>query len=353
MDKNEETVPSKPPKKKKKIKWTRKRILILSGVTLILLVGGGIFLYDQYTYETTDDAMVAAHTTLLGPKVTGIVTQVLVDENQFVKAGQLLVKLEQKDFVAALQNARASLQAIQVQANNARTDYLRASKLFQNHVVTHQSYDHARATYENLDGQAKASQASVEQALLNLEYTRLRAPTDGFISRKSVEVGMNAGVGAGLLGFVQTDQRWIIANYKETQLKSIQIGKSVKVKIDALPKHDYEGIVESISPSSGATFTLFPPDNATGNFTKVVQRVPVKIYLKNLKPEDRKLLQAGLSAEVSVVKHSEIQEVPENQNERYISQIAQSLPENLPDLNQGQREPGALERPISGPPHTN
>ena len=352
MDKKEDAVPSKSPKKKK-IKWTRKRILIVSGVALVFLIGGGIFLYDQYAYETTDDALVAAHTTLLGPKVSGIVTQVLVDENQFVKAGQLLVKLEQKDFLAALQNARASLQAIQVQANNARTDYLRASNLFQNHVVSRQSYDRTRTTYENLDGQAKASQASVEQALLNLEYTRLRAPTDGFISRKSVEVGMNAGVGAGLLGFVQTDQRWIIANYKETQLKSIQIGKAVKVKIDAIPKHDYEGIVESISPSSGATFTLFPPDNATGNFTKVVQRVPVKIYLKNLKDEDRKLLQAGLSAEVSVIKHSEIQEVPENQNERYISQIAQSLPKGFPEIESPRQQPGTLERPVSGPAPAN
>jgi membrane fusion protein (multidrug efflux system) len=321
---------AKHPKKKDgddSKKWSPKRIIMVCVVGVILLAGASLFFYERYTYESTDDAMVAAHTTMLAPKVNGIVTQVLIDENERVKAGQVLVRLEQKDYIAAEANARANLGAIEVQAENAERDFHRAEMLYHSHAITHQNFDHAQASYQDLDRQAKAAQASVDQAALNLEYTELRAPTDGFVSRKSVEVGMNAAAGTALLGFVQTDERWIIANFKETQLASVKIGKAVDVSIDAIPDKKYHGIVESISPSSGATFTLFPPDNATGNFTKVVQRIPVKIYLKNLNDEDLKRLKAGLSAVVDVIKHSEVEQIPAHPSANYIAQMAQSLPE--------------------------
>ena len=322
-----QTHPRKKTEKSKK-KWNAKKIILISVVSFLLLGGAAYFLYDRYTYESTDDAMVTAHTTMLAPKVSGIVTQVLIDEHQHVKAGEVLVRLEQKDYLAALSNVRANLQAIQVQAANARRDFNRAVALYRDHAITHQNYDHALASFQDFDRQAKAAQASVDQAELNLEYTTLRAPTDGFVSRKSVEVGMNATAGTVLVGFVQTDERWITANFKETQLDSIKIGKTVKVSVDAIPDRKYEGLVESISPSSGATFTLFPPDNATGNFTKVVQRVPVKIYLKNLNEDDLKRLQAGLSAEVDIIKHSDIEAIPAHPTANYVSQVAQSLPES-------------------------
>ena len=135
---------------------------------------------------------------------------------------------------------------------------------------------------------------------------------------------MNAEVGTALMGFVQNEERWVMANFKETQLDSIQPGKKVKVSVDAIPGKEFEGLVESISPSSGATFTLFPPDNATGNFTKVEQRVPVKIYLKNLSNDDVVKLQAGLSAEVAVYKQSHPETVPSRPS------LASGLPTSTP-----------------------
>jgi membrane fusion protein (multidrug efflux system) len=312
--------------KSKHEKWGMKKILGICAVALLFILAGSYFFYERYTYESTDDAMVQAHTTMLAPKVSGIVNQVLVDEHEPVKAGQVLVRLEQKDFYSALDNAKAGLGSVEVQYQNAKRDYGRAATLYKEHAITHQNFDHAFATYQDLDRQVKAAQANLDQAQLNLEYTEVRAPTDGFVSRKSVEVGMNAVAGTALMGFVQTDERWVIANFKETQLSSIKIGKQVNVSVDAIPDKKFEGIVESISPSSGATFTLFPPDNATGNFTKVVQRVPVKIYLKNLSHSDLIRLEAGLSAVVDVVKHSDIESLPAHPAPAYVSQFAEVLP---------------------------
>ena len=133
-------------------------------------------------------------------------------------------------------------------------------------------------------------------------YTKIIAPSDGIIAKKSVEKGAFVGVGTPLLGFVQAKERWVVANFKETDLASIHIGSKSTVDVDAIPSKTFSGEVESISPSTGATFSLLPPDNATGNFTKVVQRVPVRVKLKDLTNDDVDRLQAGLSAVVSISK---------------------------------------------------
>jgi membrane fusion protein (multidrug efflux system) len=145
---------------------------------------------------------------------------------------------------------------------------------------------------------------------LNLDYTSVRAPVDGQIARRAVDVGTYVSAGTAIFGFVPFDERWVDANFKETQLDSITVGKKAEVTVDAIPGKTFSGVVESLSPATGATFTLLPPDNATGNFTKVVQRVPVRILLKNLSMKDFELLQAGLSANVDVLKHSKPEEVP-------------------------------------------
>lgn len=302
-----------------------KRKLFIIGVVLLFLVAAGYFGYNRYTYVSTDDAAIQAHTATLAPKVAGVINQVLVDEHQKVKAGQVLVVIEDKDYRAALANAEASLGALQADLVSSKADYERNRSLVRQSAITRQAYEHALAAYQDLERKVKAAQAEVDLARLNLEYTRVRAPTDGYIARKSAEVGMYASAGTSLLGFVQDDQRWVIANFKETDLSSIEPGKAAKVSVDALDGHDYDGIVESVSPSTGATFTLFPPDNATGNFTKVVQRVPVRIFLKNLRPEDYDRLQAGLSVVVDVIKHSKPGSLPPIPNPEYVSQQAGSL----------------------------
>ena len=321
----------KEDQKKEKFKFTPKKIAGMVVLALVLFGGLFYFLHQRHTYESTDDAMVQAHFTLLAPKVSGIVTQVLVEENQKVSAGEVLVRVETKDYSAELKSMRANFESTQAQYQSAQKDYARAGLLVKEHAITRQDYDHAIADYHELQSKLASAQAEVDQSRLNLAYTEILAPTDGTIGRKSVEVGMNDSDGSPVLGFVQNDDRWIIANFKETQLSEVLPGRKVKVEVDAISDHDFEGVVESISPSSGATFTLFPPDNATGNFTKVVQRVPVKIYLKNLTPYDIKRLQNGLSAVASVYKHKEIETIPPHAYLNYTSQLSQSLPESLPE----------------------
>jgi membrane fusion protein (multidrug efflux system) len=144
--------------------------------------------------------------------------------------------------------------------------------------------------------------AQVAQAELNLENTKIKAPSDGFIAKKSVEVGQLAAAGVPLIGFVDAGERWVTANFKETEISDIHPGNRVWVDVDAISGKTFTGKVESLSSATGATFALLPPDNATGNFTKVVQRVPVRIHLENLTPEDVEMLRAGLSADVKVEK---------------------------------------------------
>jgi membrane fusion protein (multidrug efflux system) len=286
-----------------------KKIGMLS-VILLLLGSAAYFFYDQYKYEGTDDAYVQAYSTQIAPKVSGIVTHVLVIENQQVKAGQILMQIDRKDYVAALRDAEASRGSLEAQYKNAEKDFHRMKLLINSKAISQQRYDQSESNFLNLERQTKAAEARAQEAHLNLEYTSVRAPGDGMIARRSTDIGMYAAAGTAVLGFVPSDERWVDANYKETQLPSIVPGRPAEVTVDAIPGKTFEGVVESISPATGATFTLLPPDNATGNFTKVVQRVPVRIRLKNLTSDDLALLQAGLSAEVNIFKHRAPESLP-------------------------------------------
>jgi membrane fusion protein (multidrug efflux system) len=179
----------------------------------------------------------------------------------------------------------------------------RLKKLYEDQAVSKQDLDEAVARYGNLSSRLKADQAKVSQAQLNLSYTRILAPENGTIAKKSVEPGMVVPPGQALFGFVSSKERWVTANFKETQLSRIKPGQKVTVEVDAISGKKFKGVVDSIGSATGSTFTLLPPDNSTGNFTKVVQRVPVKITLLNLTPEDIGRLAAGLSAVVDVKVH--------------------------------------------------
>jgi membrane fusion protein (multidrug efflux system) len=314
-------MPEKKPSLKEKIKqmsWVQKGVIL--GIVFLLVGGFSVFAFEQYKYESTDDAYVGAYSTLLAPEVPALVTQVFVQENQRVKAGQILAQLDTKDYLAALQSAQASLGALAATLKDRELDYRRAESLYKGGAMTKQQFDHALASYEEILSQVDGARAQVSQAKLNLGYTSIRAPIDGQIAKRSVDVGMYVSAGTALFGFIPFDERWVDANFKETQLASVRIGKKVEVQVDAVPGRTFEGVVESISPATGATFTLMPPDNATGNFTKVVQRVPVRIVLKNLKEEDFPLLQAGLSADVSVLKHSKVEPVPARPSPVFLSE---------------------------------
>jgi membrane fusion protein (multidrug efflux system) len=167
-------------------------------------------------------------------------------------------------------------------------------------VVSRQQYESAQANLQDFRARAEAAEAKLKQAELNLANTIIRAPTDGVIARKSAEIGQLLSAGSPVVGFVSSEGRWVVANFKETEVSDIAIGKHVDVEIDAIPRKVFAGRVEAISAATGSTFTLLPPDNATGNFTKVVQRVPVKIQLLGLSQNEVDRIQAGLSAEVKI-----------------------------------------------------
>jgi membrane fusion protein, multidrug efflux system len=277
-----------------------RKIMILAVVVLGMLGGAAYFVYDQLTFVSTDNATVQAHTVMLSFRVPGVVTKVNVDENQRVKQGDVLVELDSRDYQNALDQAQAQVGALQARLETAQKNFERMQALIQRGSVPQQQFDQAKSDRDTLQRQLAAAQASADQAKLNSGYTEMTAPEDGTIAKRAVEVGMLAPVGQPMLGFVESKERWVLANFKETDLDDVRVGRKAEVTVDAIPGRVFEGVVESLSPSTGATFTLLPPDNATGNFTKVVQRVPVRVQLLHLTPADVTRLQAGLSAVVKV-----------------------------------------------------
>jgi membrane fusion protein (multidrug efflux system) len=185
----------------------------------------------------------------------------------------------------------------------ARVNFRRAEDLIRTQAISKERFDKASADVKDLEAKLKAAKSLAEQAGLNESYTKIIAPSDGIMARKAVEPGQFVLAGQALFGFVAENKRWVLANLKETELHDIRLGQKVKITIDALDGKSYEGRVASIAPSTGAVFSLLPPDNATGNFTKVVQRIPIKIEFENLLENDIDALQLGLSAVVSITVH--------------------------------------------------
>jgi membrane fusion protein, multidrug efflux system len=337
-----------------------RRFLVIGGIIAVL----GLFFGIRYwmyasTHEDTDDAYVTGYTHQISSRITGTVQEVLVDDNWHVTAGQPLLKLDPRDYQVQLQKDRASylqaqaqlLQAsaevplveaqlaqaqAQADSTKANSDYLqrtfeRNSKLFYQGrgVISKQDLDTAQsqaetsvATYkanlaavnvanENLKvahaqeqaarAEAEAAQAQVKNSELQLSYCTIVAPVSGRIAEKTVQTGNRVSVGQALLAVVE-DNVWIEANFKETQLERIRVGQPVDIKIDALPHYRFKGRVDSLQPGSGSNFALLPPDNATGNFIKIVQRVPVKILFdpESIKAVRDKIV-PGLSTEPSIV----------------------------------------------------
>jgi membrane fusion protein, multidrug efflux system len=292
----------------------------------------------------TDNAYVAAHIHQVSSRVAGTVSEVLIEENQAVAAGQLLARLDVRDFetrrqqaLAQLAQARAQVQQAQARIAQARSevareqahstkaqqDLERAKALSQggNEAISRQEFDGAQAGADvasaavqavksalqsaeaaagAAQAQEKVAEANLKDAELQLSYTDIHAPTAGRIGKKNLETGNRVQPGQALLALVQPDV-WVVANFKETQLARMRPGQPVRLWVDAFPGREVAGHVESLAPASGSQFALLPPDNATGNFTKIVQRVPVKIAFDSQSasdPEGR--LVPGLSAIVEV-----------------------------------------------------
>lgn len=282
-------------------KAKQKRVLSIVGALAVLIVG--YFLYEHLMYVTTDNAQVEAHSVMIAAKVGGYVKDVHVTEGMRVKKGDLLVEIDDRDYQNTLRQMKGELSSLEARKHDLEKNQKRISELFSKGVVSQQQNDAANAALAEAKAKYEALSAQVAQAELNFQNTKVMAPSDGFIAKKSVEVGQLAAPGVPLIGFVDSGERWVTANFKETEIEGIQLGKKVNIDVDAISGKSFQGVVESISSATGATFTLLPPDNATGNFTKVVQRVPVKIRFENVSGEEIEALKAGLSAFVKVHKH--------------------------------------------------
>jgi membrane fusion protein (multidrug efflux system) len=299
-------------------------------------------------HVTTDDAQVEGHIVPVLPKVSGYVADVRVEENQPVHKGDVLVVLDDRDYKAKLEQANADLAVSEAAAGTsdkasgqaeaqynaaraavteaearqwqAQRDLERYRKLAAKDVIGAQeleSYEAAakvasanvRASEEQMaamsagvqSARAKeaSSLASRDQAALQLSYTQIAAPSDGIVSKKDVEVGQLVQAGQPLFSIVPLNDVWVVANLKETQLAHVNAGDRVEIKVDTYPGRKFYGRVESLSPATGAKFSLLPPDNATGNFTKVVQRVPVRIRLEGA-PDPVHPLRPGMSVQVAI-----------------------------------------------------
>ncbi|HEX9079992.1 MAG TPA: HlyD family secretion protein [Desulfuromonadaceae bacterium] len=314
-------------------------------VLLIVAIAGGWFGLTWWirsqTHIETDNAFIEARTVPISFKVAGTVKRVPVEDNQFVKQGELLAELDESDYrvevakaeagVGVAENetvgdykkaegARASVQLAIAQLDQAVLDLQRGETLFKREVIPKEQLDRLRTAKRIADSQLAAAQealkralaeaglgarggneakilqrrAQLEEARLQFSYTRIYAPRDGYITRKSIEPGINVQAGQPLMALVPLQDAWVTANYKESQLTYIRPGQPVDFTVDAYPGRTFSGKVDSIMAGTGAAFSLLPPENATGNYVKVVQRVPVKIAIDSRSDPDH-LLRVGMS----------------------------------------------------------
>jgi membrane fusion protein, multidrug efflux system len=326
--------PVPPPKKKRK-----RKLLIVGGAVLVVLVAAIVYyIHFIAPYESTDDAFIDAYVTIVSSRVPGQVARLLVTDNQRVNKGQVLMELDPRDYETSLANAKANLATTRSQSDEARAqvkvsdakvaqaqaavtaaeaenqraaDDLKRYESVESRAVSKSAFDlaqaQARSTQADLESarsQVRAAQAQealseaavetaaaavqqaqarVQQAELNLSYTKIIAPVAARVTARTVDVGNYVQPGQALLALVPTNV-WVTANFKETQLSYMRPGDPVEVHIDAYPNQNLKARVDSLQAGTGARFSLLPPENAVGNYVKVVQRVPVKIVFDEALP---------------------------------------------------------------------
>lgn len=353
-------------------KPSNKKFIIVLGTLVILGSAYGIFKYiHAQAHEETDDAQIEKNMNPIIPRVSGYVAKVYVKDNDFVKKGDTLFVIDNKDYAVRVEEAKAALasaesafevskadvsasaanisisdatiqsnvgniDAAKIRLGRAKNDFERYENLYKNHSITKQQYEQALAAKQEAEKQVevlqqqrnasahqreavvsktnvankqtsvaaaniKKAQASLEAAELNLGYTVITAAVDGQVSSIDIQPGQMVQPGQALFYIINNQETWVVANFKETQLNKMREGQKVIIVVDAYPDVKFEGEVNSFSPATGARFSILPPDNATGNFVKTIQRLPVKIKLTpNNDLEKVKLLRPGMNVEVDV-----------------------------------------------------
>ena len=337
-----------PVEEKKKGPGKKKRAGV---ILLVLLATGGTLGLKWWikgqTHITTDNAFVEAHIHSISARIPGIVKSVAVQDNQFVRKGDLIVELDPTDYRARVADATASINMARnetsgeyakvdaaktavslarVKLDQAETDLARGKALFAKEVVPKEQLDRLETAYKvaamekrqaeealrraeaevglsgngGRDAKVAQKKAQFDEAELKLSYTRIFAPADGYITRKSVETGNYIQPGQPLMALVQLADSWVTANYKESQLSHVKPGQKVEFSVDAYPNRIFRGTVDSIMAGTGAAFSLLPPENATGNYVKVVQRIPIKIAIDK-SSDPGHLLRIGMSVVPTII----------------------------------------------------
>jgi membrane fusion protein (multidrug efflux system) len=273
-----------------KVIFTRFRKIALASLAGVMAVAGIIaYLIHASYHETTDDAYTTGNVHNISSRVADTVLEVAVDDNEFVKKGQVLVRLDPRDY--------------QVQVDRARADYARAQADFDRVAALRKTYHGdvaiSKQEADQIEANLGVAKAALDDALNQLSYCTITAPEDGYVGDKTVQTGNRVAVGTVLMSVVQ--DIWVVANYKETQVGEMAKGQRVQIAVDEISGHTFTGTIDSFSPGSGSVFALLPPENATGNFTKIVQRVPVKIRFDrdSIQGYEQRLV-PGLSVETDV-----------------------------------------------------
>lgn len=314
--KEEQNVEQPKKEKPKGIKRTVTGIVVAA-----VLVLAGVYIHNEMQYESTDDAYVETTTVNVAPRVSGQIEDVFVTDNQHVKEGDLVAIIDDADYKIKLEQADSSFEKIKLDQQNAKAnqaaaesniklakkDLDRYKNLYEQGAVSKQTYDSAKVNYDNAqagltqanqalfsdksgktvaDANLRTAKAAKDKAALDLSYTKIYAPQSGTVSSRRVEKGMYVTAGSPLFTLVP-ENVWVVANFKENQLRGMKPGQVVDIKIGTYPNKVFKGKIDSIQRASGAKSSLFPPENAVGSFVKIVQRIPVKIvFTENIDPNE-------------------------------------------------------------------
>ena len=281
-----------------------KLVILLSIVALVIAALTAVHIINGFTHITTDDAYIEGRIHSIAPKVSGTVKMVNVDDNQNVKKGEVLVEIDPVDYELKVNEAQANLDIRKASFEQASRDKDRAEALYKQEVYSKEKHEFALTAYNLSKAQSESAEAQLKIAQKNLEYTKIYAPTDGYVTKKSVEAGNQVQAAQPLMAVIALNDIWVIANYKETQLKNVKSGQTAEVRVDTYPGKAFKGKVDSIMAGTGAAFSLFPPENALGNYVKVVQRIPVKIVFDK-SADSGHVLRIGMSCIPTIITKDE------------------------------------------------
>ena len=328
MEENtQEKVNSQEEEKNKRPKGLKRTITFV--VIAILAVAAIFFILNEMKYQSTDDAYVETTTVNVSPKVSGQIAEVYVKDNQYVNEGDLVAVIDDADYKVRLEQAEANYERLKYDQSNAKAnltasqsnielaakDLERYTILYEQGAVSKQTLDAAQVKYDSAkagltqaqqaifstgnettvaDANLRTAKAAKDKAALDLSYTKIYAPQSGTVSSRRVEKGMYVNAGSPLFTLIP-ENVWVVANFKENQLKGMKSGQAVDIKIDTYPNHVFKGKIDSIQRASGAKSSLFPPENAVGSFVKIVQRIPVKIVFTEDIDKDKYNIVPGMS----------------------------------------------------------